>query len=135
MRKISLAAVLAVLLSTLGCGGDGLDRHDLSGMVTFKGAPVPAGSISFRPDQSKGGSGPTGYAKIEDGEFSTYGTGKGAMTGPVKVMIEGAVSKKPMSARLFPIYKTDIEVSGDKTEFDFEVPEQAARVKQKQRKR
>ncbi len=125
-RNISLASAIVFSFVTLGCGGDGLDRHDLYGKVTYQGKPVPYGSISFRPDYSKGGSGPTGFAKVEDGEYNTGNTGKGAIAGPVQVFIEGAVSKEQTPAALFPIFKTTIEVTGEVDQFDFEVPVDAS---------
>lgn len=123
-HKASLPICLAALVAlAAGCGGDGLNRLDLTGQVTYKGQPVPYGTISFRPDHSKGGTGPTGFARIEDGQYDTSGEGKAAMVGPVKVFIEGAVSKEPMAASLFPMYRTSIDVNGEKDQFDFEVPE------------
>lgn len=126
-RRSLLAFAILVSLTALGCGGDDLNRRNLRGKVTFKGEPVPYGTLSFRPDHKKGGSGPTGFARIEDGEYNTSGDGKGAMVGPVKVFIEGAVSNKPMAASLFPMFRTEIEVGEDTEEYDFEVPEPAAR--------
>lgn len=128
MRQGIYVLLLAGLFLTLqGCWRGGVDRQDLSGKVSYKGEPVPYGAISFRPDRSKGGSGPAGFARIEDGEYSTRGSGRGAIAGPVKVMIEGAISKEPLAPALFPIYITDIDVSTDESEVDFEVPEDAPR--------
>ena len=42
------------LLVILGCGSDGLGkRYAVSGRVTYKGAPVPSGTITFLPEDSK----------------------------------------------------------------------------------
>lgn len=132
-RKAILIIVLGASASLLGCSDGGIERHDLYGTVTYKGQPVPAGKVSFRPDRSKGGTGPAGFGRIWDGEYDTSDTGKGPVAGPVEVMIEGAVSKEPMSAQMFPIYRTTIDVDGDTVEFNFEVPEQPAVKKRKRR--
>ncbi|QDT69077.1 hypothetical protein MalM25_20040 [Planctomycetes bacterium MalM25] len=128
LRTLHLVAPLLPLV-VLGCGKGGIERHDLHGAVTYRGEPIPAGVISFRPDRSRGGTGPSGFGTILDGEYSTGVSGRGAVAGPVEVMIEGATSKKPMSPALFPIYKTTIDVDGDTLEFDFEVPEQTMKRK------
>ncbi|QDS98485.1 hypothetical protein [Adhaeretor mobilis] len=124
-RRSSLAITLLCTILALGCNDGGLERHDLYGKVTFKGEAVPFGTISFRPDRSKGGTGPAGFARILDGEYSTSSSGKGSVAGPVVVLIEGSAENKPLSPSLFPNYKTNIEVSGDSYEFDFNVPETA----------
>lgn len=123
-QPASLAIIIAALIFLPGCGDGGIERHDLYGTVTFNGQPVPAGRVSFRPDRSKGGTGPAGFGQIWDGEYSTGDTGKGPVAGPVEVIIQGAVSKEPMSAALFPVYRTTIDVNGEVSEFNFEVPEQ-----------
>jgi hypothetical protein len=131
----SLVSVLSLTLIVSGCGGGGLERQDLYGKVTYNGQPVPAGSIAFRPNRTKGGSGPSGFAKIEDGEYSTASAGKGSVSGPVLVIIEGAVSKKPMSPALFPPYKKELEITDDLDYVDFEVPEAPPEPKGKRSKR
>ncbi|MEQ8211572.1 MAG: hypothetical protein RH917_17230 [Lacipirellulaceae bacterium] len=131
MRHFWVDCIFVVFVLTSGCSDGGIDRHDLHGNVTFKGQPVPYGMISFRPDRKKGGSGPSGFAIIDSGAYDTSGTGKGAVSGPVEVMIEGAVSKQPMAEELFPIYRTTIEVDEGSAEFDFEVPESTTQNKRR----
>lgn len=123
LSRSLVAAAALITLAAAGCGDSGVKRHDLYGEVTFKGEPVPFGSIAFRPDRSKGGSGPSGFAQIIEGEYSTRQSGKGSVSGPVIVMIEGQVANKPLSPALFPAYKTNIDVSAG-SEVNFEVPSQ-----------
>lgn len=74
--------------AALGCGGGGGTR--MTGKVTFKGAPVPAGKVYFIPDGAKGGKGATGFADIKNGEYDTgLPGGLGAPAGPVIVAVEG----------------------------------------------
>lgn len=79
--------VLAVFAWS-GCGpNDGLEpRLPVSGMVTYKGEPVPQGSINFEPEDPAGRPA-TGL--IEDGRFrlTTLTPGDGAIPGRYKVAI------------------------------------------------
>lgn len=134
MKQRFLAlTTLAVCLMVQGCGRSGIDRNDLSGKITYKGQPVPFGTISFRPNRKKGGAGPSGFAQIVEGDYSTSSSGKGAVSGPVIVMIEGLVANKPMAAALFPTYKTEMDITGEIEELDFEVPEVAPSPKGRRR--
>ena len=136
-RLAAAARLLPALLAcgaALGCGSEGAR---VSGKVTFKGQPVPAGKIYFTPDGSKGNTGATGYANIQGGSYDTSGAGgHGAPTGPVIVAIEGndpsAEGKKEKGdtsgevtvKSLFPRYETTMEVAGTMTK-DFDVPAEA----------
>ncbi|MEQ8211429.1 MAG: hypothetical protein RH917_16515 [Lacipirellulaceae bacterium] len=122
-----LAGMLAIaLVVTLGCGGgSGVERNTITGTVTYEGKPVPHGKIRFEPDREKGGSGPQGLAVITDGEYSTDDlAGKGVVSGPMKVAIEGYPSKEPMIPLMFPIYRDTIDVSPDNLVFDFSISKQ-----------
>ena len=112
-----------ILLISSGCGGSGgVERHALEGTVTFDGKPVPYGRISFEPDRTRGGSGPAGIAEIREGAFSTDNRGgKGSVSGPMKVQIQGYPSDQPFTPELFRTYTEAIEVTGD-AELKFEVP-------------
>lgn len=122
----SIRIGVVVVLFVVGCGTEDTSRHNLSGTVTYRGAPVPAGTIIFEPDSSKGNHGPQGYSSIVDGHYQTDKFGKGAMTGPIKVQIAGfpapKVEGEMVNDPLFPAYKTSIEITPDTTTFDFEVP-------------
>ena len=128
---ITLAFLACCLIATAGCGRGGVERHSLSGKVTYQGQPVPAGRIIFEPDASKGNDGPQGVASITDGYYSTDKFGRGAISGALIVRIAG-FDKMPQrsdegqegaSARpLFPIYTTQIELAKEDSSFDFEIP-------------
>lgn len=134
-RKFGAAAVTLSLLA--GCGGE--HGYDVSGDVTFDGKPVPAGSILFTPDGSKGNTGPTGYATITDGHYDTAAAGgKPTIGGPMIVAIEGQDPSAPAPQdagnasgektikTLFPHYETAVELPKESTTKDFEVPAEAA---------
>jgi hypothetical protein len=121
-----------------GCSGDG--TYNVSGKVTFKNAPVPAGKIYFIPDGEKGNTGPTGYADIKDGSYNTsWSGGKGAVGGPTVVAIEGFDPSSPAKVAkgdtsgeqtvkaLFPQYEFKVELPRSSTTKDFDVPAEAAK--------
>jgi hypothetical protein len=64
-------------------------RYDVSGTITFDGQAVPAGTVIFTPDVSRGGRGPQGRAEIRDGSFSTAKGGLGILDGPHVLEIRG----------------------------------------------
>lgn len=113
--------VLFLLALTVGCD-DSLQRQPLSGTVTYQQQPVPRGTISFRPDRTRGGKGPAGFAQIIDGEFSTRESGKGAMAGPIEVAIEGYASPDPYAPPLFPPHKMAMDISDENDRLEIEVP-------------
>ena len=61
MNKMPIAparglAFTALLLAALvGCGGSGLDKAIVSGVVTFQGEPIPNGDILFYPQPGTSG--------------------------------------------------------------------------------
>jgi hypothetical protein len=136
---------LFVILSAglLGCGSDAPEVHHVSGEVKFNGKPIPAGQIRFVPDSGKGNSGPTGYAQIKDGKFDTMADGgKGHASGPMIVQIDGndpAETTSPTTDEsgaepdlkvLFPTYQLEAELPKETTTKNFDVPAEAADVKQ-----
>ncbi len=83
-----------LILAAAGCGGDGVERTELSGNVMFDGKPVPYGLIRFTPDKSKQHSGPQGYAEIVNGRYDTAQSGQGILPGPHHVHVT-AYDEKP----------------------------------------
>jgi len=85
----ALGLCLAAWAST-GCrsGSEGL--HPVTGKITVAGKPLTRGSVSFRPDASRGNSTqhhPTGDIDAE-GNYTLYTTGKkGAPPGAYKVVV------------------------------------------------
>lgn len=84
---LSLSILSAAFLTLGGCGGDGLDtRYKVTGTVTYKGAPLAKGLISFistNPD----GRGATG--QVADGAYSltTQEPNDGAFPGSYSVTV------------------------------------------------
>lgn len=125
-----------VLASLFGCGQQGVH---LSGKVTFKGVPLPAGKIYFMADGAKGNKGAAGYADVSNGHYSTSATG-GKITpgGALRVAIEGWDPEKSGKGKkgdtsgeqtfqaLFPQYVTNVDVGTSASTKDFDVPASAA---------
>jgi len=84
----SLLMVFLFLLSGCHAQTDGPERFDLAGKVTYRGEPVPSGSIMFEPDFEKGNSGPGSYAIIQNGTYRTE-PDKGVVGGPYLARIQG----------------------------------------------
>ena len=134
-RLLSRAAVLFLASAALGCGGDGTTR--MSGKVTFKGAPVPAGKVYFIQDTAKGGKGATGFADIKDGTYDTGAPGgSGAPIGPVTIAVEGvdpnAKDPKEKSSDvaaklLFARHELAFDVPKGSGTKDIDVPAEAAK--------
>lgn len=140
MIRKTLSATGLVVFACLvaGCGESGFD---LSGNVTFKGKPIPAGKIYFTPDSSQGNDGPTGYATIENGRYDTSAAGsKPVAGGPMIIGIEGFdpaatatapndTSGEEIVTALFPYYETTKYLPKDSTTADFDVPAEAVNRK------
>ena len=129
-QRWKLAPVLVVLVGVLnGCRDSGAGRFEVSGAVTYKGKPVPAGQVIFEPDPAKGNTGPQGYARMKDGKFKTLSK-QGSVGGPVIVTIvccDGVVvsEEMPFGSLLFaPPYKVHTELPYEDSTQDFIVPSQ-----------
>lgn len=81
-------AVMLTIWAACGCGPSEPTRYDLSGKVTYKNMPVPAGQIIFTPDGDKGNAGPGTSAEIKDGQFQTP-KDRGTIGGPHVIMVHG----------------------------------------------
>ncbi len=83
------STVVLLGLCWVGCGGDSeIPRYELSGTVTFRGEPVPAGYIEFTPDRGAGNPGPGTQADIEGGRYATR-PGRGSIGGPHVLAVYG----------------------------------------------
>jgi len=83
-RCYSLVMLLTFLLVCGGCGGDGIERAQVSGTITLDGTPVPDGQIRFVPiGETKG---PSWTVFIRDGRYTTEGS-KGTPIGTLRVEI------------------------------------------------
>lgn len=83
-----LSLCLVLLVAGSGCQEEGPPRYHVVGTVTYKGEPVPVGSIIFQPDATAGQSGPYGHASIRDGHFDTRNGGAPTTGGAQIVIIE-----------------------------------------------
>lgn len=114
------------LIALAGCSGGGPPRFHASGNVTYGGQPVPAGSVTFVPDTSKGNSGPAVSAEIKNGKYNTRGSGTGHVGGPHVVKITGlsGIASDEFSAGepIFPSYEIRIDLPKKAGTHDFEVP-------------
>jgi hypothetical protein len=129
--RLGFASLLVLTLAS-GCGGVSGTR--VSGKVTFKGQPVPAGTVYIKPDSAKGNNGHTGYATISNGAYDTGAPGgQAAPTGAVILEVEGIDPKPPPGAEpdvgatmLFTGFTKSAEVSGSSSVQDIDVPAEAA---------
>lgn len=85
--------VTLFLLSTLGCGGAGVERHDVSGTATFDGKPIVFGEIEFISRHAEGIEAPSGSATIDNGEYDTSNAGQGIIAGPHEIRVTAYPSK------------------------------------------
>jgi hypothetical protein len=134
-RLVRVAVVgLGLLPFAAGCGGSSGNR--VSGKVTFKGQPVPAGKVYIAPDTAKGNSGQTGYADIKDGAYDTSSAGgQGAVSGAVVITVEGFDPTPPpgadpdvTSSVLFAHYQKSVELPAGASVQDIDVPADAPKV-------
>ncbi len=81
--------LLVGLALVVGCSSKP-KLSQLSGKVTFKGKPVPAGYLTFTPDVSKGNLGQVIGFQIREGEYDSSKDGnQGIPPGTYKVIIAG----------------------------------------------
>jgi hypothetical protein len=127
-RRAILAVLLGLLAVPAGCGTTDADQAAVQGTVTYQGKAVPAGLIVFEPDVAAGNQGPSGFATIKDGRYSTRDSGKGVRPGSVTLWISGfdgvnaADSDSGMGKPLFSTYKTSGQVTVSMAPLDVEVP-------------
>lgn len=90
IATVAALAAAAALLAAGGCGpGNGLNLAKVRGKISYKGAPVPGGSVKFEPDAPDA---PPAAGSIgADGSFvlSTEEAGDGAVVGPHRIAIIG----------------------------------------------
>lgn len=102
MTRFVSALLFAIV--ALGCANPNA-RVPLSGAVTYKGKPIPRGTIMFDPDESKGNmSGYQGSADIVDGRYATlndFGPQKGAYVARISGYDGKATPELPLGEALF----------------------------------
>ena len=127
MLRASCRLVVMACLTALafGCGGGKRATVNVSGKVTFKGNPVPAGFINFMPDVPGGNRGEVKGFPIVDGVYNTAeGTNPGIYPGANIITISGFDGKKqnlwPKGKQIFnPIELKETVSEGTK---DYVVP-------------
>jgi hypothetical protein len=84
-RVVTCGALVCSVLALVGCSEGRMRTAEVNGTVTYKGKPVPQGTVTFIPDAG----GPSATGEIKDGAFSmtTYVRGDGAVLGKHKVVI------------------------------------------------
>ena len=124
MGSLSLS-LCCLLLAGCGSSPDGPERFVLSGQVQLNGQPVPAGQVILMPDTEKGNKGPGAVGTIENGYWKTE-PGKGPVSGPHIAMLNGYADTEATIPGgdppvLFTEYKTEINVTTDADNVDFNV--------------
>jgi hypothetical protein len=103
----------------------------VSGAVTFRGQPVPAGRVYFDPDPRTNPDSPQGFADIVGGRYDTARGGRGTRGGTFTARIEGFDGKAtpafPHGQLLFDDYRVAVELPAADATKDFDVPASAAR--------
>lgn len=133
-RAVVITTGILILSQILvGCGkkNEGPARFRVSGKVTFNGAPVPCGGITFDSNATASEGGQQGYAEIKDGLFDTAIAGqKGVIGGATTLTISGSerpiVVDGPDPGILFSNYVMKHEFPQEVTTLDIEIPAEAA---------
>ena len=129
MNHVKLSILLLLPMITLGCANKP-EPANISGKVTFKGAPVPAGWISFTPDVAAKTLGEVKVFPIENGVYdSAKQTPPGLSPGQYLVKIAGFDGKKiPLygqGKQIFNPIDTSHKVEVGRSTKDFVVPDSA----------
>jgi hypothetical protein len=119
---------VALVVGTFGGCAKEAKMAQLSGKVTFKGKPVPAGWISFQPGI---GGGAVKVVQIKDGGYdSAQEKDPGVPPGPMTVRIAGFdgvhINWFPQGKQIFNAWDTQFTVPDGISTRDFAVPESAA---------
>jgi major membrane immunogen (membrane-anchored lipoprotein) len=91
-QQCAIALSVSAMVVIVGCGGDesGLGRrYKVAGKVTYKGAPIPHGTVNFIPTKPPVPEGRAASGQIKDGVYalSTTGNDDGALPGDYNVAI------------------------------------------------
>ncbi|MCC9607284.1 hypothetical protein LOC68_13570 [Blastopirellula sp. JC732] len=113
---VGVLAAAAILLGS-GCGSSEPPGFVAAGSVTYKGNPVPQGTILLSPDSSKGHSGPAVSSAIVNGSFDTKDAKQRLSSGAYRVRINGfdgnakPDQELPYGKQIFAEYTTTIDVN------------------------
>lgn len=125
----SIAALLLLVSAGCGSGTDQIQRYQIDGTVTFKGQPVPYGTITLMPDSEQGNSGPGSIGIIEDGNFEIPAQ-QGIIGGSYLATIQGQASRPESHGEsvkegkpLFKEFHISVTLPTQATTQAFEVPD------------
>jgi hypothetical protein len=128
-----LFAAAALLALSVGCSPSEPELSQLSGKVTFKGQPVPAGFISFTPDLTVGGQ--IRVLQIKDGVYNSSqdtpqeGGDPGLKPGLYTIRISGFDGKRipffGQGKQIFNEVQDTYTVPAGASTHDFVIPESA----------
>jgi hypothetical protein len=128
MRLFRYVAIPLLALTALlpGCS-PGEKTYHLSGAITYQGKPVPAGTVVFEPDPTANNSGPSGFAKIKDGQYDTrILDGRGTVGGPhlVRILGQEGIPRGDLinGYPLFPEHTITADLPKKDATHDFEIP-------------
>jgi hypothetical protein len=129
MFAARLPAIALCLTLALGCSSKP-PVSNISGKVTFKGEPVPAGFITLTPDVGQGNLGPNQNLQIKDGVYdSAKLTPPGIKPGAYLIQIEGFNGKvEPFygqGKQIFNPIKDSLTVPEGTSTKDFVIPDSA----------
>jgi hypothetical protein len=129
MRALLTGWSIMLLVSLGGCSSKP-EPAQLSGKVTFKGQPVPAGYISFTPDVAAGTLGHIKVMQIKDGVYdSAKESEPGINPGVYQITIAGFDGKRipyfGQGKQIFNPVQNSLTVPDGKTTKDFVIPESA----------
>jgi hypothetical protein len=131
MRRLSRLIWITVFVAVPACrNDDGLGRIEVRGRVSYQGAPIQRGLITFRP--ASGLKGPVAGTVIIDGKFSIPAE-KGPIAGPHEVEVKivnvdnGSVkSAEPALSKREPgqliSFSRQVEVTKGVKEFESSFP-------------
>ena len=135
LRAGALLIVAALACLPVGCGRDPQKRQAVSGAVSFKGQPLPAGKIEFSPLD---GQGTLVAASLENGRYAIPAA-KGLSPGTYRVLVNapegggggpagapGADLGPPPKELIPPRYNAQTELratveDGGRNVFDFDL--------------
>ncbi len=132
-RLISMAVCCLVLATLVSCGDSGPARYELSGTITYKGKPVPAGYLRYEPLETPVNKSTVGEADIKDGKYATL-LNKGSTGGKHLIFIYGfngipEPGSGPAGAAIFDSYATEAELPKESSTLDIEVPDKVRQLR------